>query len=141
MSNEASASDRAVPSRLSRRELIAAGAAGALALGGGWSSALAAGRRGLADAAAAKPVRGGTMTVGMITGGTAETVNPGIAIAAVDTLRCHQLYDTLFDPGPDIKTLVPRLAVVGGAEQGRDGVDVPAARRRRVARRQAVHRR
>ena len=106
------------PARLSRRHLLAAGAAGAAALGsGGLSSAYAAGTRRIV-AAANKPVRGGTMTVGMITGGAAETLNPGLAIAAVDTLRCHQLYDTLFQVAPDIKTLVPRLAV--SAESNKD---------------------
>jgi len=65
-----------------------------------------------------KPVRGGTFTVGMITAGDAETLNPGVSIALVDTLRCEQLYNLLFEPGPDIKTLVPRLAL--SAEPNKD---------------------
>jgi peptide/nickel transport system substrate-binding protein len=92
---------------ISRRQVIKRGAAGALALtGAGWAGRLAAS----ADAAS-KPVRGGTLTVGMITGGTAETMNPGIAIAAADTVRCAQLYDLLFYNAPDIKTLIPALAL------------------------------
>jgi len=96
-------------SGISRRQLIKRGVAGAFALSSaGWLN-------GLADSAhaaveAATPTRGGTMTVGMITGGAAETLNPGLAISSVDTLRCHQLYDTLFQVAPDIKTLLPRLA-------------------------------
>jgi peptide/nickel transport system substrate-binding protein len=93
---------------ISRRQVIKSGAAGALALSGaGWAGRLAAS----ADAASSKPVHGGTLTVGMITGGTAETMNPGIAIAAADTVRCAQLYDLLFYNAPDIKTLIPALAV------------------------------
>src|SRR5262249_6240434 len=95
---------------ISRRQVIKSGAAGALALSG----AGLAGR--LAEAAGAatsggKPVHGGTLTVGMITGGTAETLNPGIAIAAADGVRCAQLYDLLFYNAPDIKTLIPALAL------------------------------
>ncbi len=63
-------------------------------------------------------MHGGTFTVGMITGGTAETLNPGLAIAVVDTFRCEQLYNLLFDVGPDVKTLIPRLAT--GAEANKD---------------------
>jgi peptide/nickel transport system substrate-binding protein len=95
---------------ISRRQVIKSGAAGALALSG----AGLAGR--LAQAAGAatsggKPAHGGTLTVGMITGGTAETMNPGISIAAADTVRCANLYDLLFYNAPDIKTLIPALAL------------------------------
>jgi peptide/nickel transport system substrate-binding protein len=94
--------------RISRRELLGAGIAGALAVAG----AGAAGSLERAEAAidAGGPVRGGTLSVGMITGGTAETLDPGVAIAAVDTLRCVQLYDTLFRIDPAIR-LRPGLAV------------------------------
>jgi peptide/nickel transport system substrate-binding protein len=92
--------------KLSRRQLIQAGAVGALTVGGaGWARALTP-----TAEAAGRPVRGGTLTVGMITGGNAETLDPGIAIAAADTLRCVQLYDTLFHFAPDIKTILPGLA-------------------------------
>jgi peptide/nickel transport system substrate-binding protein len=101
---------------ISRRQFVVSGAAGALALSG-----LACGASTSSSSkstTSGTPKRGGTFTVGMITGGSSETLNPGIAIALVDTLRCHQLYDTLWIPGPDIKTLVPRLAV--GAEPNKD---------------------
>jgi peptide/nickel transport system substrate-binding protein len=103
---------------VSRRQFVFAGAAGALALSGlacGSSSHTTASN---SSSVPGKPVTGGTFTVGMITGGTAETLNPGLAIALVDTLRCEQLYNLLFEPGPDIKTLVPRLAT--SAEPNKD---------------------
>jgi len=60
---------------------------------------------------AGKPVRGGTLMVGMISGGSGETVNPGLALTNTDILRTYQLYDFLFLIGDDLKTLVPSLAV------------------------------
>lgn len=96
---------------LSRRQFLQAGAAGALAIGGSrWvrPNVLTSAEK---ISKAPKPVRGGTMTVGMITGGTAETVDPGLVIANVDILRVRQLYETLFNPSTNIKTLVPRLAL------------------------------
>jgi peptide/nickel transport system substrate-binding protein len=56
-------------------------------------------------------VRGGTFRVGMITAGSAETINPAHAVNNVDLLRIAQLYDNLFTVGPDVKTLVPALAL------------------------------
>src|SRR5262249_17399004 len=40
--------------------------------------------------------RGGNLTVGVITGGTAETVNPAVAVTIPDTIRCNALYDELY---------------------------------------------
>jgi peptide/nickel transport system substrate-binding protein len=54
----------------------------------------------------------------MITGGTAETVNPALANVFVDALRSFQLFDRLFDNSDDIKTLLPNLAV--SAESNKD---------------------
>jgi peptide/nickel transport system substrate-binding protein len=102
MSSE-STDAREIAAGISRRQLVQAGVAGALAVGGLTVRAESA-------LAAEKVVRGGTLTVGMMTGGTAETLDPGLAIAASDTLRCVQLYDTLFRGAPDIKTLLPGLA-------------------------------
>jgi peptide/nickel transport system substrate-binding protein len=103
---------------ISRRKFMVGGAAGVLALSGLACGSSSSGTTSSATTASGQPKRGGTFTVGMITGGSSETLNPGIAIALVDTLRCHQLYDTLWNPGPDVKTLVPRLAV--GAETNKD---------------------
>src|ERR1700729_1278237 len=103
---------------ISRRQFVVGGAAGALALSGIACGSSSSGSSKSATRTSGKPVKGGTFTVGMITGGPSETLNPGLAIALVDTLRCHQLYDTLFNPGADIHTLVPRLAV--SAEPNKD---------------------
>src|SRR5690348_6332575 len=83
---------------ITRRKLIAQGSQAALALAGAsWlgSESLAA--------AATKPVRGGTFTVGMLTAGPAETVNPAASVNLSDLLRIAQLYDLLFTISPDNK--------------------------------------
>ena len=91
----------------SRREFFrqAAGATlGVSALGGALSAAASA------ASSASTPVRGGTFTVGMVTEGTRETVNPEFQLSNVDFLRSFLLFDSLVLQGEDIKTLVPRLA-------------------------------
>jgi peptide/nickel transport system substrate-binding protein len=103
---------------ISRRRFIATGVAGAGALALSACGATGPQSGSSKQRASNKPVHGGTFTVGMITGGTAETLNPGLAIAVVDTFRCEQLYNLLFDVGPDVKTLIPRLAT--GAEANKD---------------------
>src|SRR5579871_6998082 len=94
--------------RLTRRSVMARGAQAALAFAG----ASLLGSEGVALAASStKPVRGGTFTVGMLTAGPAETVNPAAAVNLSDLLRIGQLYDLLFTIAPDNKTLVPQLAL------------------------------
>ena len=96
--------------RLTRRQVIARGAQGALSLSA--IGTLAAGAAAdVARAASETPVRGGTLKVGMITAGVSETVNPAKSVNVSDLLRIAQLYDPLFTVGPDVKTLVPRLAL------------------------------
>jgi peptide/nickel transport system substrate-binding protein len=70
------------------------------------------------SAAGSTPVRGGTLTAGMITGGSTETLNPGIAVTYTDIVRLYSLYDFLFTTGPDVRSLVPGLAL--SAESNRD---------------------
>src|SRR6185369_13017915 len=53
----------------------------------------------------------GTFTVGMITAGNSETINPAKAVNVSDLLRIAQLYDLLFCVGEDVETLVPKLAL------------------------------
>jgi peptide/nickel transport system substrate-binding protein len=48
-----------------------------------------------ATTAAGTPRRGGQLRVGLVGGGTAETVNPFIAITPIDQARVQQLYDPL----------------------------------------------
>src|SRR5262249_16081235 len=63
-------------------------------------------------AAGVKPIKGGTLNVGLITGGTAETLNPGTATVYPDQLRIAQLFDFLYQPGPgnEFHNLEPRPA-------------------------------
>jgi peptide/nickel transport system substrate-binding protein len=101
---------------VTRRRFMTIGAQGALALGG--AGLLASCSRGSSPSSSVgtstgggKPVRGGTFRVGMITAGSAETINPAHAVNNSDLLRIAQLYDNLFTVGPDVKTLVPALAL------------------------------
>jgi peptide/nickel transport system substrate-binding protein len=115
-------------SHMTRRQLMNYGAQGAALLGAG--SLLAAcggsagGTGGTGGGSTAigggKPVKGGKLNVGMITGGTAETMNPGIAITYTDYARVYNLYDYLFMPGPgkELQNLEPRLATA--AEPNKD---------------------
>ena len=52
-------------------------------------------------AAQETPKRGGRLRVGMVGGGTSETLNPNRAVNEVDVARTHVLFDQLTDVGPD----------------------------------------
>lgn len=56
------------------------------------------------------PVRGGTLTVGSLTAGTAENVWPGNASFPSDWARQYSLYNFLLYPGVDMSPMVPGLA-------------------------------
>lgn len=107
---------------ITRRRLMTLGAQGVLALGGAALLASCGGSKSPSSvptiSGGGKPVRGGTFRVGMITAGSAETINPAHAVNNVDLLRIAQLYDNLFTVGPDVKTLVPALAL--SAEPNKD---------------------
>src|SRR5438045_4101156 len=83
--------------RLSRGRLLR-GAAGAMlaspliaaACGGSSSGTSAA-----STTAAGGPKRGGTLRVGFVSGGTAETVNPLIGVTPIDQGRIQVLFDPL----------------------------------------------
>src|SRR5919201_1409974 len=81
---------------LSRAELLrrSAAGAGALALPGLI-------RTGAAHAAAPTPKRGGTFRVGMVGGGTSETLHPAKALNEVDIARVRLLFERLVDFKPD----------------------------------------
>lgn len=64
----------------------------------------------LASSGGGTPVRGGTLTVGMVGVGSFESINPKTASAIVDVARTTALFDRFFEIGPDVKTLVPGLA-------------------------------
>lgn len=98
---------------VTRRRFLTIGAQGALALGGAGLLAAcgsSSSSKVATSAGAGKPVRGGTFRVGMITAGSAETINPAHAVNNPDLLRIAQLYDNLFTVGPDVN-LVPALAL------------------------------
>ena len=82
--------------QVTRRTILKTAGAGALALSG--SSLLAAcGGTGSTASGSGNPVRGGTLTVGMITAGSVESVNPWIAVNLPDIARIVNLYDGLFE--------------------------------------------
>lgn len=57
------------------------------------------------------PKRGGTFTVGVISGGQSENIFPGTPVGTPDYVRDYNLYNLLFYPGPKISPLVPGLAL------------------------------
>src|SRR4051812_13969606 len=113
--------DRSATDRLTRRRFLVVGSQGAAALGGAGFLAACGGAKekaktgtgtsGTPAAGNDTPVQGGTFTIGMVTAGVAETMNPAKSVNLSDLLRIAQLYDQLFTVGPDVKTLVPRLAL------------------------------
>src|SRR3978361_215153 len=57
------------------------------------------------------PKRGGTLTVGVISGGQEENLFPGTPVGTPDFVRDYCLYNLLFYLGPKISPLVPGLAL------------------------------
>lgn len=96
--------------------LLAGGAGWLAACGGGGTSTTATAPGGGAGDAG-KPVRGGTLTVGAMTGGSAETLEPGLLNQWPDTTRGPMLYNKLFTVSDDLQ-LVPGLAL--SAEPNKD---------------------
>ena len=64
------------------------------------------------------PKKGGTFTVGVISGGQEENLFPGTAVGTPDFVRDYTLYNLLFYLGRDITPLVPGLAL--SAEPNKD---------------------
>jgi peptide/nickel transport system substrate-binding protein len=112
---------------LTRRDLLAGAAGIGLSLSGasllaacGGSSKTHAGapNGALAALPEGNPVRGGTFTVGTISGGQAENLFPGTAALTPDYVRDYTLYNLLFYLGKEITPLVPGLAL--SAEPNKD---------------------
>jgi peptide/nickel transport system substrate-binding protein len=101
-----------------RRALLLGGEAAVAAASLGALAGCGVGSNYVAEAQAGKPVRGGTLKLGMITGGTAETLNPGRVLGEADGIRTMQLFDRLFESYDDVKTLHPGLAT--SAESDKD---------------------
>jgi peptide/nickel transport system substrate-binding protein len=99
---------------ITRRRLLTTGLQGAaLAAGGGLLAACSSSGSTSTNAsstAAGKPVRGGTLTLGLLGAGASETVAPSSATDP-DAARTAMLYDLLFGYGADLRTTTPRLAV------------------------------
>jgi len=111
---------------LTRRSVIAGAAGAGLALTGagllagcGSSSSKSSGPAGALTALpGGTPKRGGTLTVGVISGGQSENLFPGTAIGTPDFVRDYSLYNLLFYLGEKITPLVPGLAL--SAESNKD---------------------
>lgn len=123
MRQEPSSSDAADGPSVDRRGFIKYGSAAAAAIVGGPLLA-ACGSSGQKPSAgttttttAGAPKRGGVLTVGVITNGSAETLNPASAFTPPDIARVLNLYDTLYDVDANLQT-VPSLAESG--EPNRD---------------------
>jgi peptide/nickel transport system substrate-binding protein len=109
---------------LSRRQLLAgvgAGLGGSLLLSACGSlssstpskggSSQSAGTSGLAELPGGTPKRGGTFTVGVLSGGQEENLFPGTSVGTPDFVRDYNLYSLLFYLGKDVTPLVPGLAL------------------------------
>lgn len=112
---------------LTRRSVIAGAAragvvlsgAGLLAGCGSSSKSTTGGATGALDALpGGTPKRGGTLTVGVISGGQEENLFPGTPVGTPDFVRDYCLYNLLFYLGPKISPLVPGLAL--SAEPNKD---------------------
>lgn len=53
------------------------------------------------DNSGGTPVNGGTLTVGMMSAGQSESLNPGLAYTFVDIFRSQQIWEGLYQLGPD----------------------------------------
>ncbi len=86
------------------------------------------------------PRRGGTLRVGFVGAGTAETVDPFIGVTPIDQGRIQNLYDPLVivEPRP---VDVARPGARVEPERRRDGLRGQAAPRRHLPQRQVVRRR
>lgn len=86
-----------------RRQALRSAAAGALALSSASALAACGSNSSVASTttSTAGPIRrGGRFTVGAITGGTAETLNPAIAVSQPDWIRNKALFEGLYYLGP-----------------------------------------
>lgn len=114
-------------SGISRRSLLSNGAKGAVLLGGLGSVVAACGGGSLtatdsgttanagvelpSGTGGGVPVRGGTMRIGGLSGGSTESLNPLFALSNIDVIVSMQIFDQLFNVSSDLKKLEPRLAL------------------------------
>jgi len=112
-------------SDLTRRTALAGAAGLALTIagcgsssGGGSSSSSSGPAGALTALPGGTPKKGGTFTVGVISGGQEENLFPGTAVGTPDFVRDYTLYNLLFYLGAKITPLVPGLAL--SAEPNKD---------------------
>lgn len=98
----------ALRDEVSRRRFLQLGAGTVATLGaGGLLAACGSGSSSSSpSSSSAKPVRGGTLTAGLITGGKSESIVPGMLTSI---MRVNALYDPLARIGPDLE-MEPCLA-------------------------------
>jgi len=90
-----------------RRRLLESAAAAGIAVGS--ADFLASAARAAESARAAGPKRGGHLRIGMVGGGSSETLDPNLAVSTIDTCRTLTLYDLLVHAKPNL-SLEMRLA-------------------------------
>jgi peptide/nickel transport system substrate-binding protein len=92
---------------LTRRRLLETAAAAGLAVGS--AGFLGSPARAAEFALAATPKRGGHLRIGMVGGGSSETLDPTLAVSTIDTCRTLTLFELLVHARPDL-SLEMRLA-------------------------------
>jgi peptide/nickel transport system substrate-binding protein len=110
-------------SGLTRRRLIEVGAQGALGMtAAGWLAGCGGAKESVSPTATPEgggtPKRGGALVVSMITGGSTETLVPGLAVTEPDIARSELLFDPLYRLDPDLGAAA---AVAESAEPNADG--------------------
>jgi peptide/nickel transport system substrate-binding protein len=106
---------------VTRRRFFAAAGHGGLALGAGGLIAACGGQISTSkqattattnrlSAGGGTPVRGGTLTLGLVGSGSSEQLYPGAVTGLPDLVRVQQLYDNLFNVGRNLE-LTPALAL------------------------------
>ncbi len=96
-----------------------AGAATILSACGGSSSSSGVTPSGvLGELAGGTPKRGGTFTVGVISGGQEENLFPGTSVGTPDFVRDYTLYNLLFYLGKKVSPLEPGLALSAEPNKG-----------------------
>src|SRR5258708_5336736 len=96
-----------------------AGAATILSACGGSSSSSGVTPSGvLGELARGTPKRGGTFTVGVISGGQEENLFPGTSVGTPDFVRDYTLYNLLFYLGKKVSPLEPGLALSAEPNKG-----------------------
>ena len=130
-----------------RREFVKVGLAGAALLSSadflaacGSSSSSPSGAQTSTGPSGGTPVKGGTLRVGLLSAGSAETLDVRKPFNFPDFIRLFNLLDPLFFQGPH-GLVSPGSRHRGTSQQGLHRLDPPPPRWSRLAGREAVYRR